>query len=565
MNKSVTPKNAARQRAPIIIVSMGRLPGPGKEPGAVAAGRRARPYLALGALIVLVQLHHLARSWALLSAAHGTGGLDAVRRSLLRRSWLPRTWAAEDEGPEDDAEMAHWRRVDQFATLLLGGGGAKSADDPSERADVALVSTLDGHEDDGGGAGGRDGHAEGEGSVGADGEADDGAATEADAEAEAEDDASMDSLVRSMEGAATGAGAAFDEDDDDAKKKSGAEELGGVSITLVSQTSEERIWMIEHMCDRWPGALAIGVHVRGDPHKVMATHRRVEKFGACVSDGEMRLSLEVMHAARRDEAYPINKLRNLAISRVATTHFLIVDIDLWPSAELYNVLMYAMAHDTPVEVDATDAAGGATTDEAGGDRALTLKDLRLAIVAPAFEISGSAFGLAGQALAPKVPRTFAQLQECHGKGNCHVFKKTTHTHRSTDYARWWEHTGVGAYQIKCFDSIRYEPYVVVPTDHATTPRFDERFSGYGKNKIQFIQHLRMAGFRFAVITRGFVVHVAHEKSRAYRAWLATRSSKRAKTNDVFQQFIAERMASAKVVTPLCKQAFSHQTAIMMGQ
>ena len=43
-------------------------------------------------------------------------------------------------------------------------------------------------------------------------------------------------------------------------------------------------------------------------------------------------------------------------------------------------------------------------------------------------------------------------------------------------------------RLECFGSSRYEPYLVLPL--TGTPRYDERFSGYGKNKIQFVQHVR---------------------------------------------------------------------------
>ena len=38
---------------------------------------------------------------------------------------------------------------------------------------------------------------------------------------------------------------------------------------------------------------------------------------------------------RAAEAYPINRLRNLAILKVVTSHLLLTDIDLWPSSTAY--------------------------------------------------------------------------------------------------------------------------------------------------------------------------------------------------------------------------------------
>ena len=37
--------------------------------------------------------------------------------------------------------------------------------------------------------------------------------------------------------------------------------------------------------------------------------------------------------------FPVNKLRNLGIRNIATTHFQILDMDLWPTANTYQTMM----------------------------------------------------------------------------------------------------------------------------------------------------------------------------------------------------------------------------------
>ena len=54
----------------------------------------------------------------------------------------------------------------------------------------------------------------------------------------------------------------------------------------------------------------------------------------------------------------------------------------------------------------------------------------------------------------------------------------------------------------------YEPYFVVRKD-ATLPRYDERFEGYGKNKISWVVCLRCMGYRFRVLKGAFLVHGPH--------------------------------------------------------
>ena len=60
-----------------------------------------------------------------------------------------------------------------------------------------------------------------------------------------------------------------------------------------------------------------------------------------------------------DNDYPTNALRNIAIQRVATSHFWVMDMDMWPSSNLYRTLL---------SLDVRH-----------------LKDDYLAVIAPAFE------------------------------------------------------------------------------------------------------------------------------------------------------------------------------------
>jgi hypothetical protein len=92
------------------------------------------------------------------------------------------------------------------------------------------------------------------------------------------------------------------------------------------------------------------------------------------------------------------------------------------------------------------------------------------------------------------------------------------TTRSTDWLAASSHW-LAPKPLPCFESSRYEPYLVLSTFGAATPLYDERFTGYGKNKISFVNHVRLAGFKFAVLPREFLMHYPHPKSSAKIAWL----------------------------------------------
>jgi hypothetical protein len=67
-----------------------------------------------------------------------------------------------------------------------------------------------------------------------------------------------------------------------------------------------------------------------------------------------------------------------------------------------------------------------------------------------------------------------------------------------------------------------------------TPRFHEGFRGYGKNKIEWVHHLRFAGFSFHVLSRkAFVIHVAHPKSSSNAAWKTNVGRIKSRNNDLY--------------------------------
>ena len=77
--------------------------------------------------------------------------------------------------------------------------------------------------------------------------------------------------------------------------------------------------------------------------------------------------------------------------------------------------------------------------------------------------------------------------------------------------------------------------------------FDERFFGYGKNKIEWIQHLRFSGFIFYVLARAFVVHCPHAPSTSRQLW----QQYRAKKDRLFREFIELEMQNASIRTAMC--------------
>lgn len=271
-----------------------------------------------------------------------------------------------------------------------------------------------------------------------------------------------------------------------------------VNFTLATQATPERLWMLGWICRRWEGPIVIAVYT---------DHRSVvRKDPACGDRVDYRIMSAPEHVFKKHNLYPVNKLRNLAISRVRTSHFLLCDIDLWPDAWLFQRL---------TSLAATDL----------------FRDPKLALVVPAFsrevktECSSSTAASDSQAKyrmeechkeARDMPRDFGRLKTCIIDKECHIFDRFNQDgHGTTDYRAWLRQDGVR--RVSCFLSNRYEPYVVLQRT-PDLPRFEEQFTGYGKNKIQNLVHLRYSGWRFAVLPRSFLVHFPHHKSAARLEW-----------------------------------------------
>lgn len=61
----------------------------------------------------------------------------------------------------------------------------------------------------------------------------------------------------------------------------------------------------------------------------------------------------------------------------------------------------------------------------------------------------------------------------------------------------------------------YEPYVLV--SRSMVPLYDERFRGYGFDKVMHIWQMHVQGFHFVMHPSAFVVHRPHKPSAGYKA------------------------------------------------
>ncbi|KAH8061228.1 hypothetical protein JL721_8889 [Aureococcus anophagefferens] len=216
------------------------------------------------------------------------------------------------------------------------------------------------------------------------------------------------------------------------------------NVTIVTQSTTDRLWNLGHVCERWKGPLSLGMTVTPeDPGGVTQHAKRI--MAACPE-----VHVSVLLAKR----IPLTKrglVRCLANGTVAglppPPRWTPRTLNLW-------------------EGDAV-AEGRRRALAAGED------DAR---------------------------RALEYVEEFDG--HCEPF----HHHGSTRFDAWLASGDAAsdgpaepAPALPCFLSNKYEPFVAVPRcldghpgEASHVPRFDERYMGYGKNKIEWIASLRGA-------------------------------------------------------------------------
>jgi hypothetical protein len=309
----------------------------------------------------------------------------------------------------------------------------------------------------------------------------------------------------------------------------------GISVSLVIQCSLDRIWLLTETCARWSDPIVLVVYLPSETVLDPSDRSKVIDSIAGIMEACPQMTV-LPHVHGNDgeldssSTYPVNIMRNKGLDSVKTSHVLIMDVDLIPSADLSQVVKANL-------IDQVMTTGAREIDHHVS-----------AIVVPAFErkVDSPCTDTEScrsylQNNSRFLPLLFNDLKECVQGKDCIVFQEDMNWegHHTTESKlwlekKWYDSSSDGVdgrkirtiRQIKCFDSFRYEPYVVVPwcpsskssKPRPLTPYYDERFYGYGKNKIQHISHLRFRGVPFFVLPQSFVVHHPHPESSVKQVW-----------------------------------------------
>ena len=275
-----------------------------------------------------------------------------------------------------------------------------------------------------------------------------------------------------------------------------------ISFTLVTQTSENRLWMLEEFCSVWQGDLSVAVFTNRTSYSII---ERVKNMGCSIERVNVILLPPEGHHMGEEalQQYPVNKLRNLALAQVKTSHFLYLDIDFWPSPDLQAVL----------EADQMR-------------RQIASLGVKVAFVVPVFQLMRQcgATDHCRPANILAMPRKRLSLVRKIKTRSVFQFDPSNYGgHGSTRYVDWVNQSPTEILEIPCVKSDRYEPYVVARYCNELPP-FQEVFEGYGRNKMTWIMQLRRMGYRFFQIS-SFACHYPHQQSATRRLWNGNKNGK----------------------------------------
>jgi hypothetical protein len=326
--------------------------------------------------------------------------------------------------------------------------------------------------------------------------------------------------------------------------------------TLVTQFSIHRLWILKETCTRWKSPIVAVVFVPSD--MTLGQRNTFGSFSAVACPHLQLIQYIGTPEESKTDHYPVNRLRNIGLDAVNTSHIMVADVDFVPSKDL----------DETIQVSLKQLHSYAPGE---GEN-------HHAVIVPAFERkpptpceSESQCAQYLQTDSSFIPHTFEELGKCVGSKDCIVFQSDNNWegHHSTNSGDWlqkkWYEDEEKKHlkQLECFDSMRYEPYVVIrwcpsSSSKPVAPHYDERFYGYGKNKIELISHLRFMGYRFSILPEGFIVHNPHPESQVKETWKDREGSDLHATMDkLYPKFLKEldskyKQLSDSIVKP-CKK------------
>ncbi|XP_072194668.1 xylosyl- and glucuronyltransferase LARGE2 [Excalfactoria chinensis] len=238
-------------------------------------------------------------------------------------------------------------------------------------------------------------------------------------------------------------------------------------VTLVAQLSMDRLQMLEAICKHWAGPISLALYMSDAEAQQFLRYAQASE----VLSARRNVAYHIVY--KEGQFYPINLLRNVALANTQTPYVFLTDIDFLPMYGLYDYLRNSIQQ-------------------------LELPHRKAALIVPAFETLHYRLTF---------PKSKAELLSMLDMGSLYTFRYHVWPkgHAPTDYAKW--RTATVPYRVAWQPD--FEPYVVVRRD---CPKYDQRFVGFGWNKVSHIMELDAQEYELLVLPNAFMIHMPHAPS-----------------------------------------------------
>ncbi|XP_015920345.1 xylosyl- and glucuronyltransferase LARGE2 [Parasteatoda tepidariorum] len=252
-------------------------------------------------------------------------------------------------------------------------------------------------------------------------------------------------------------------------------------ITLVTQVSMDRLSALERSLQLWNGPVSLVIYImskHADKSEYEWQRLYIQKKLKNIKlSTSSHVSLVFGNSAND---YPINSLRNIAMKNVKSKFMFLLDADFQPSPDFQQKFSASIKSHS--------------------------LNLKTAFVVPAFQY------MELPQRGDNAPQTKEELLQLLHREDPFIapfrISESSDSHKNTDYWKWYRADKLYSLSMFCD---KYEPYVILQKTDAI-PFYDERFSGYGMNKVTHITELYAANYTFVVLPDVWVLHLPHKIS-----------------------------------------------------
>eukprot|EP00871_Galdieria_phlegrea_P003819 jgi/Galph1/4438/GphlegSOOS_G3103.1 len=239
------------------------------------------------------------------------------------------------------------------------------------------------------------------------------------------------------------------------------------SLTLAIPLSMERLATLQQFHIFYPhGPIVVAIGIRNHQEK----NELIDYLFHASYSLQKNVNFILVDISQWKNAFPINRLRNVALKHIQTEYVCVLDVDTFPSSCMFSVFPQLIERDPlllPID----------------HPRCLVLTNW-----------------LIDRRKEPQLPRFHEQIK---AKYNHTVVPYCKASQSAISFQRWLHE------KQPFFVSFQpnFEPYCIMRTN--TFIPFDERFTGYGFNKVAWTIDASIQGVEFLVDNRFFLFHQDH--------------------------------------------------------